>query len=575
MSPSRRPLALLAAAAALAGLTAGCQRKPAPAPAGEGARRSVPKVTVVRAQRQTVRRDIERPGYNVEPYQSTAMYAKIPGYVREWMVDIGATVQKGQILAVLDVPEMEVELAQRKAAVRQAEAEVRQAKAAAKRAQAEQRHAQSQYERLARVGQGGIIDKENVAEARYLAEAAEAGVDKAVADVDVANERLEVARKRRDYTETLLKYAEIRAPFKGVVTRRNVSTWDFVGPPNGQKGEALFVVDQVDPVRVVVNVPEAEAVWVRDGVPATIRGQGLRGRRFTGTVTRTARALHPASRTLRTEIQLRNPREELMPGTYVDVTIVVEHKNTWTLPPSAILTKDDHSFCYRVEGGKAILTPVRVGLRGMVELKGGKKAEFVEVLKKQTKPAKPGEKEVWEDLTGEEEIIKDGVADLQDGAVAEARAGLKRAQFSYDRWTSEAKRLTDLVENKTLQPQIREEAVYQAGAAESARDEARARIDTPWRWRARAAPGATRPRPTSPPPGRNGPSPPPTPAAWRRWSASRTSAPPSTAGSRIATLIPATTSSPPRAEASGSRCSPWPASTGCASSSWCPRPTPA
>src|SRR5436190_2798101 len=122
MSPFHRPssevashprwtFALLAAAgAALVGLFAGCQRKPPPEPAEEASRRTVPKVTVVNPERHTVRRSIERPGYNVEAYQSTPLYAKISGYVLEWKVDIGASVRKDQVLAVLDVPEMEVEL---------------------------------------------------------------------------------------------------------------------------------------------------------------------------------------------------------------------------------------------------------------------------------------------------------------------------------------------------------------------------------------------------------------------------------------------------------------------------------
>src|SRR5947199_7670213 len=148
MSPVHRPtttvssrprwtFALLAAAgAAVAGLFAGCQRKPPPEPAEETSRRTVPKVTVVNPERNTVRRSIERPGYNVEAYQSTPLYAKIPGYVLKWNVDIGASVRKDQVLAVLDVPEMEVKLLDRKASVRQADAEVRQAKAAIEKARA-------------------------------------------------------------------------------------------------------------------------------------------------------------------------------------------------------------------------------------------------------------------------------------------------------------------------------------------------------------------------------------------------------------------------------------------------------
>src|SRR5262249_22389392 len=235
--PARLHLCLrVAPGPAATGLRPGRQRRAPPAPVEEPSGPPAPKVTVVKPQRQTVRRNIERPGYNVEAYQRTRLYAKIPGYVREWKVDIGASVRKGQVLAVLDVPEMEVELLERKAAVRQAEAEVRQARAAAERARAEGRHTQSQDERLAKVSQGGLLDKENVSEARFLFEAAQAGVEKAVADVAVAEERVEVARKRRDYTDTLLKYAEIRAPFDGVVTERNVTDGDFVKPPDGSKG---------------------------------------------------------------------------------------------------------------------------------------------------------------------------------------------------------------------------------------------------------------------------------------------------------------------------------------------------
>src|SRR5262245_39469548 len=207
-----------ATAAALAALAAGCQQKALPEPAEEKSQRTVPNVSVVHPERHTVRRNIERPGYNVEAYQSTSLYAKIPGYVLKWNVDIGAPVKKDQVLAVLDVPEMEVELQEKKAAVDQAVAEVRQANAAVKRARAEERHAQSQHERLERLsktGQGGVIDKENVAEALFLFEAAQAGVDKALADVNAAEQRAEVARKRRDYTKTLLEYAKIRAPFDG------------------------------------------------------------------------------------------------------------------------------------------------------------------------------------------------------------------------------------------------------------------------------------------------------------------------------------------------------------------------
>src|SRR5207248_9528571 len=122
---------------------------------------------------------------------------------------------------------MEVELKQKQAAVRQASAEIKQAESAVLRAQAELKHAESQYERLARVGRSGVLDKEQVDETRFGFEAAQAAVAKAEADVNVARARLEVAKADRDHVQTLLQYTKVRAHFDGVVTgRRSINTGD-------------------------------------------------------------------------------------------------------------------------------------------------------------------------------------------------------------------------------------------------------------------------------------------------------------------------------------------------------------
>ena len=393
--------------AALLGLTGGCQQSPAPAQsaAAEAPPPASPQVTLVYLQRKTVRRVFKRPGYNIEAYQRTPLYAKISGYVRKWNFDIGDRVRKDQVMAELWVPEMEVELQQKKAAIDQAEAEIGQARAAVLRARAEYDRTKSQSERLARVGVK-VIDQENVEEARLGFEASKAGVAKAQADVKAAEARLQVARKAHDYTQTLLQYTKIRAPFDGVVTQRTLNEGDFVQPVAGRKGDAPFVVEQVDPVRVFIDVPEVEAVWLRDGDGASVRSQSLPGQEFRGVVTRTSRSLNPSTRTLHTEVDLPNPKGTLLPGLYVDVTITVEHRGVWTLPASAVVTKEDESFCYRCENGKAVRTPLQLGLSG-----GG----LVEVLKKQVKLSKPGQEKVWEDFTGEEEVITSNPSTLTDG----------------------------------------------------------------------------------------------------------------------------------------------------------------
>jgi multidrug efflux pump subunit AcrA (membrane-fusion protein) len=233
---------------ALLAFTPGCDWQPAatlrpnaPAPASE-----IQTVKVVHPEKKDVSRPIARPGYNIEAFERTELYAKLAGYVRKWNVDMGDSVHKDEILAELYIPEMDVEVKQKEATVRQASSEIKQAEAAVLRAQADLRHADSQYERLARVGRSGVIDKEQVDETRFGFEAAQAAVAKAGADVDVAKSRLEVARADLERVRTLLEYTKIRAPFDGIVTgRRTINTGDFVQPGAAGKREPLFIVERL------------------------------------------------------------------------------------------------------------------------------------------------------------------------------------------------------------------------------------------------------------------------------------------------------------------------------------------
>jgi hypothetical protein len=174
----------------------------------------------------------------------------------------------------------------------------------------------------------------------------------------------------------------------------------------GARGRPLYVVDRTDPVRVFVNVPGADAAWVRDGAPVSLRLQGAGGELFQGKVTRNARSLDPRARTLRTEIDLPNPSGKLLPGTYVLAAITVQHANAWTLPAAAVVTEGDNTFCYRVVDGRAVRTPLQVGLSG-----GG----LVEVLKVQAPAASPGAEGEWREVTGGEEVVASDPAALSDG----------------------------------------------------------------------------------------------------------------------------------------------------------------
>src|SRR5262249_22507273 len=191
---------------------AGCNRQPATS-SDQSAQVPSQKAAlkVVKPVKKDIRRFIKRPGFNIEAYERTPLYAKIAGYVAKWNVDMGDNVRKDQVLAELYIPEMEVELKQKKAAVRQASADIKQAEAAVQRAQAERKHAESQYERLARIERNGVLDKEQVDETLFRFDAAQAAVAKAEADVDVAKARLAVAEADEDHVRTLLQYTKIRA----------------------------------------------------------------------------------------------------------------------------------------------------------------------------------------------------------------------------------------------------------------------------------------------------------------------------------------------------------------------------
>lgn len=402
-------LALLAAGAALLS-AAGCQR---PSAAATTPQQAAPQpkeaaVRIVKPERKTVRHPIEQPGFNIEAFQETPLYAKVNGYVRKWNVDIGDPVTKGQLLVELYVPEMVVDLKQKEAGIGQAKAQIKQAQATVLNARAQLARSKSQYDRLSQSSvTGGSISQEVIEETRLGYQAAEAGVEKANADVAAAAAQLEVNTAARDYAQTLLDYARIRAPYNGVVTQRNINDDTFVQPAGtGPKGMPLYVIQQLDPVRVFVNVPGADAPWIEDDDPVSMRLQGAGGELFQGKVTRNARSLDPQARTLRTEIDLPNPGRKLLPGMYVQASIIVQHPNVWTLPAAAVVTEGDRTFCYRVAGGKAVRTPLQVGLTG-----GG----LVQVVKKQVQSPSPGEEERWEDVSGDEEVVASDPATLSDG----------------------------------------------------------------------------------------------------------------------------------------------------------------
>jgi RND family efflux transporter MFP subunit len=325
--------------------------------------------------------------------------------------------------AAAQVEQAQAAEASAEAACATAQALVREAEAGRRRVQAGYERWESEYKRLQGLVARKVIDEQTrdetlnqfkaAAAAREEVEAkvqsAEAAArestarrDQARADVAAAQARRQVAQADEQRMRALLGYAMIRAPFDGVVTSRHVDTGHYLQPATGARGEPLFVVARVDPVRVFVDVPEADASPLRPGAAARVRVQVLHDQEFTGTVTRTSWALDPRTRTLRVEIDLPNRDGRLRPGMYAYAAITLDHPGALTLPAAAVLKQGESTVCYRVEDGKALRTPVQVGLSD---------GRLVEVLKKQP----PGREGVWEDWRGTEEVVANNPAALADG----------------------------------------------------------------------------------------------------------------------------------------------------------------
>jgi multidrug resistance efflux pump len=286
---------------------------------------------------------------SIEAYWSAELYAKTSGYVAEVKADIGDHVRAGDVLAVLRVPELEkgvlrakAMLAARRQMSRSAEAAVAQAKVAVAVArqqlggyQAEAKYQQLTLKRQEELSAGNAATPQQLDEARGKAEvarasvgtgeakvaAAEADVRAAEANRDVAAAQVDVADAAAQEAVVMRDYTRITAPFDGVIVKRTASPGDLVQAATASRTTPLFTVQQLDVVRVFCDVPESKAAGVAAGAGADVKVYGLDGRVISATVTRLANSLDPATRTMRVEVDLKNPGEALRPGMYAQVTL--------------------------------------------------------------------------------------------------------------------------------------------------------------------------------------------------------------------------------------------------------------
>jgi RND family efflux transporter MFP subunit len=372
---------------------------------------------------------------------------------------MNSAVKKGQVLSRISVPEMEQDLIQKKALLEQAKAMLVQAQAGASAAEAavdasramiveaqseltrvdaELDFRKVEYRRYVQLRKDNAIRGELVDEKQNQLRAAESALIsararistaqanlkveqakcvKARADVAGAAASITVAESNVEQARIMLAYREIVAPFDGVVTERNVHTGHLVKSGQTGNAEPMFVLVRNDRVRIFVEVPEGDAPSIRPeseypahGTVAHLRVQALKHAEIDAPVTRTSWTLDPANRTLRVEIELPTAGTGLRPGMYAYAGFTIERAGAWCLPAGSIVSRDDGNFCYRVERGKALLTPLRVGVR---------EGDMVEVLKQQTRRSAAA---AWDDFQGSEQIVLSGSSTLTDGQQIEVTA---------------------------------------------------------------------------------------------------------------------------------------------------------
>jgi len=301
----------------LGGLTVLRRQSESRALANETERSAVPTVGVIHPSAGSTGDDLVLPG-TMQAFAESPIYARASGYVHRWTHDIGSNVRAGELLAEIDAPEQDQEIAQAKASREQIAASVALAKSTAERWEALRKEdAVSQQE----------VDEKKGAYAQLQA---------SLTSADANLKRL----------DELQAFRKVYAPFDGMITKRNVDVGTLITA--GNSGQQLFHLSQMDPIRVFVTVPEMSVPAIKTGMKASIELMQYPGRRFDGVVARTAGSIDPATRTLLTEIDVPNKKGELLPGGYAQVHLNAASAGDHLLVPV-------NALLFRSEGLRAVV----------------------------------------------------------------------------------------------------------------------------------------------------------------------------------------------------------------------------
>lgn len=321
------------------------------------------------------------------PYQEVDLHAKVAGYVKSIAVDVGDRVRAGQLLAVLEIPELEQELQVDDADVRRAHEEVTRAEADLDRAQSAHDVAHLAATRLTAVShaRANLVAQQDVDDVTARDRISGAQVATAKATVAVAQAQLEAAQATQRKAATLVEYSQIRAPFTGVITKRYADPGAMIQAGTSSQTQSLPVVtlSEVARLRLVIPVPESAVPRVHVGTPVTLTVDALH-RQFDGRAARFADRLDTETRTMRVEVDVDNPTFALVPGMYATAAITLdEAAQAITVPVEAIDRSGDLLRVWRIDATRRLRpTPVTLGLEtpgGVQVLSGVQPGELVAI----------------------------------------------------------------------------------------------------------------------------------------------------------------------------------------------------
>jgi len=270
----------------------------------------------------------------LQGFVQSPISARASGYLRRWTKDIGSRVEKGELLAEIETPEIDQQLSQAIAARQQAASGLELAKSTVAR-----------WENLRKKD---VVSQQDLDERR-------SALAQSTANLAAADANMQRLRQTEGFKRVL-------APFAGVITRRNVDVGDLIDAGGGGGGRALFMLAQTDPLRVYINVPQAYAQLIKAGQPVVVTQAELRGQSFKGEVARTSGAIDTTTRMMQVEVSLPNKDGTLLPGAYVQVSLPLAASQSLTIPANALIFRAEGTRVAVVDGqGRVHLRTVQLG----------------------------------------------------------------------------------------------------------------------------------------------------------------------------------------------------------------------